>query len=655
MGGNFTTIVWFRRDLRIEDNPALSAAAKDGCIFPVYIWCPKEEGQFYAGRASRWWLKQSLAHLGQSLRSLGVELAFIKAENTLDALSKCVQATGATKVVFNHLYDPVSLVRDHDIKQKLLGLNVAVQSYNGDLLFEPWEVYDENGNVFTFFDQYWEKLLKMQMEPASLHIPRHLVPAPGNIGKGSIEELGLENEPEKSSNALLGRAWCPGWDNADKAFTEFVEQHLLGYSKSRVKVGGDSTSMLSPYLHFGELSVRTVFHRVQVKQILWAKEGNNLGLESISLFLRAIGLREYSRYLCFNFPFTHERSFLSNLKYFHWNPDQACFKAWRQGRTGYPLVDAGMRELWATGWIHNRMRVIVSSFCVKFLLLPWTWGMKYFWDTLLDADLESDILGWQYISGSLPDGHDLNRLDDPEAQGSKFDPEGEYVRQWLPVLSRMPAEWIHHPWDAPMSVLKAAGVELGLNYPKPIIDIDLARKRLTEAILLMQERAGAAMAENANGSNEEVENSINVEYPIIPVDNSVNFRDSSSTKVFFKENAVFLSGSSCHQRFPTAQNSNDCLPNRKRSSCVVDIRELQDKAQSCNNGAGMSRIDEDLCSTADSSLAKKRTTDRTSLCVPQVCFMSSPNKPSLDSESLDLKQPWTAHIDAEEGSSKDGE
>lgn len=212
----------------------------------------------------------------------------------------------------------------------------------------------------------------------------------------------------------MGRGWSPGWSNADKAFTEFIEHHLQNYSTDRLRVGGNSTSLLSPYLHFGELSIRKVFQSVSMKQLVWNNEQNSLGSESAALFLKAIGLREYSRYICFNFPFTHEKSLLSSLKFFPWDANQTHFKAWRQGRTGYPLVDAGMRELWATGWIHNRIRVIVSSFFVKFLLLPWQWGMKYFWDTLLDADLESDILGWQYISGSLPDGHELERMDSPQ-------------------------------------------------------------------------------------------------------------------------------------------------------------------------------------------------------------------------------------------------
>ncbi|CAH8300725.1 unnamed protein product [Eruca vesicaria subsp. sativa] len=484
MATNKKTIVWFRRDLRIEDNPALAAAAHEGSVFPVFIWCPEEEGQFYPGRASRWWMKQSLAHLSQSLKALGSELTLIKTHNTVSAILDCVRATGATKVVFNHLYDPVSLVRDHTVKEKLVERGVSVQSYNGDLLYEPWEIYCEKGKPFTSFNSYWKKCLDMSVESVVLPPPWRLIPlsAAETVWACSIEELGLENEAEKPSNALLTRAWSPGWSNADKILTEFIEKQLIDYAKNSKKVVGNSTSLLSPYLHFGEISVRRVFQCARMKQIIWARDKNSEGEESAVLFLRGIGLRDYSRYICFNFPFTHEQSLLSHLRFFPWDADVDKFKAWRQGRTGYPLVDAGMRELWATGWMHNRIRVIVSSFAVKFLLLPWKWGMKYFWDTLLDADLECDIIGWQYISGSLPDGHELDRLDNPAIQGAKYDPEGEYIRQWLPELARLPTEWIHHPWDAPLTVLKASGVELGTNYAKPIVDIDTARELLTKAI-----------------------------------------------------------------------------------------------------------------------------------------------------------------------------
>jgi cryptochrome 1 len=236
----------------------------------------------------------------------------------------------------------------------------------------------------------------------------------GDLSRCPSDDLIFEDESERGSNALLARAWSPGWQNADKAFSAFINGPLIDYSVNRKKADSANTSLLSPYLHFGELSVRKVFHQVRMKQLTWSNESNHDGEEGCSLFLRSIGLREYSRYLAFNHPCSHEKPLLSHLMFFPWVVNEVYFKVWRQGRTGYPLVDAGMRELWATGWLHDRIRVVVSSFFVKVLQLPWRWGMKYFWDTLLDADLESDALGWQYISGSLPDGRELDRIDNPQ-------------------------------------------------------------------------------------------------------------------------------------------------------------------------------------------------------------------------------------------------
>ncbi|MCO5555252.1 hypothetical protein L7F22_008796 [Adiantum nelumboides] len=486
------TIVWFRRDLRVEDNPALVAAVRAGSVVPLFIWTPEEEGQFLPGRVSRWWLKQSLIQLHQSLTSLGSPLIMRRSRSAISVLLQIIKQTGATQVFFNHLYDPVSLVRDHKVKQELLQAGVSVTTFNADLLYEPWEINDEQGRPFTTFAGFWSQCMDMIVEPeAPLLPPKRITKWPGNIGSSPIEDLELENESEKGSNDLLARAWAPGWANADRALEAFVSGSLMEYASNRQKVDSATTSLLSPHLHYGELSVRKVFHSVRMKQVLWVKEGNAKAEESVNLFLRSIGFREYSRYLSFNFPFTHERSLLSNLKFFPWRNDEGYFKVWRQGRTGYPLVDAGMRELWATGWLHNRIRVIVSSFFVKFLQLPWRWGMKYFWDTLLDADLESDVLGWQYISGSLPDGHELYRIDNPQLEGYRYDPYGEYVRRWLPELSRLPSEWIHHPWDAPPNVLRAAGIELGSNYPRPIVEVAAARERLECALGEMMEKEAA--------------------------------------------------------------------------------------------------------------------------------------------------------------------
>ncbi|KAF7079426.1 hypothetical protein CFC21_083658 [Triticum aestivum] len=594
MGGSERTVVWFRRDLRIDDNPALAAAARDGAVLPVFIWCPAEEGRFYPGRCSRWWLKESLAHLARSLEALGCPLVLIRAQSTLAALLQCVDSIGATRVVYNHLYDPISLVRDDKIKNELLGLGISMQSFNGDLLYEPWQVYDENGLAFTTFNMYWEKCMKLHIEISSSLAPWRLVPVSGieNICSSSIDDLGLESsKDEESSNALLSRAWSPGWRNAEKTLEDFVSHGLLDYSKDGMKVAGTTTSLLSPYLHYGEVSVRKVYQLVRMQQIKWENEGKSGAGESVNLFLLSIGLREYSRYLCFNFPFTHERSLLGNLKHYPWRADEDRFKSWRQGMTGYPLVDAGMRELWATGWTHNRIRVIVSSFAVKFLLIPWTWGMKYFWDVLLDADIESDILGWQYITGCLPDGHELGRLDNPEVQGQKYDPDGEYVRTWIPELARMPGEWIHHPWDAPSSILEVAGVELGFNYPMPIVELHTARECLDDAISTMWQLDTAEKLAELDG--EVVE------------DNLSHIKSFDVPKVVLKE--LSPGAPHCDQKVPTDDGRN----------LELQPKELKgtNKQTICVDVIKASNM-EDTGSIANSPISRKRSSSGSVFNVP---------------------------------------
>ncbi|CAI9266491.1 unnamed protein product [Lactuca saligna] len=495
------SIVWFRRDLRVEDNPALTAGVRAGNVIAVYIWAPEEEGHYYPGRVSRWWLKQSLALLDSSLKNLGTSLVTKRSTDSVSSLLEIIKSTGATQLFFNHLYDPLSLVRDHRMKEILTSNGISVRSFNADLLYEPWEVLDDEGRPFNTFTQFWDRCLSMPYDPESPQLPPKKIIS-GNLSKCCSETLIFEDESEKGSNALLARAWSPGWSNADKALAAFINGPLLEYSKNRRKADSATTSFLSPHLHFGELSVRKVFHLLRIKQVLWANEGNTTGEESVNLFLKSIGLREYSRYMSFNHPYSHERPLLGHLKFFPWVIDEGYFKAWRQGRTGYPLVDAGMRELWATGWLHDRIRVVVASFFVKVLQLPWRWGMKYFWDTLLDADLESDALGWQYITGTLPDGREFDRIDNPQFEGYKFDPNGEYVRRWLPELARLPTEWIHHPWDAPEYVLQAAGIELGSNYPLPIVKMDEAKARLQEALTQMWQHEASSRAILENGIEE---------------------------------------------------------------------------------------------------------------------------------------------------------
>ena len=396
-------------------------------------------------------------------------------------LVELIRETGAQSVFFNHLYDPVSLVRDNGVKQGLQALGVACDTFNADLLYEPWEIYAEDGTPFTTFGPFWEKLEGMMYEPDLPALaPKALPPVPASIQSLSLEDLSLMSPEEAPSNEVLGRKWTPGEEAARGSLDDFLAERLRDYCGQRSLSDGQGTSQLSPHLHFGEVSVRRMWYQTKQMEWLWAQSG--ISSTSVAAFQRSMGFREYGRYLSFHFPFTHERALLEHLRAFPWRYNAADFKAWRQGATGFPLVDAGMRQLWATGWIHNRVRRVAAAFLVKHLLLPWQWGLKHYWDTLLDADLESAVLGWQFVSGGLPDGAPFHLLDNVEEESRRYDPSGHFVRRWVPQLARLPTEYIYAPWRAPQGVLDAAGVELGGNYPQPMVDPAHSQDRLTSAL-----------------------------------------------------------------------------------------------------------------------------------------------------------------------------
>ncbi|KAK2984635.1 hypothetical protein RJ640_006618 [Escallonia rubra] len=628
MSGGGCNIVWFRRDLRVEDNPALAAGVRAGAVVAVFIWAPEEEGQYHPGRVSRWWLKQSLAYLGSSLKSLGTTLITKRSTDSISCLLEVVKSTGATQLFFNHLYDPLSLVRDHRVKEVLSAQGIAVRSFNADLLYEPWEVLDDQGHPFNTFAAFWDRCLGMPYDPEAPLLPPKRIKS-GDASRCPSDTLVFEDDSEKASNALLARAWSPGWSNADKTLTAFINGPLIEYSKNRRKADSATTSFLSPHLHFGEISVRKVFHLVRMKQVLWANEGNKAGEESVNLFLKSIGLREYSRYMSFNHPNSHERPLLVHLKFFPWIVNEGYFKAWRQGRTGYPLVDAGMRELWATGWLHDRIRVVVSSFFVKVLQLPWIWGMKYFWDTLLDADLESDALGWQYISGTLPDGREFDRIDNPRFEGYKFDPNGEYVRRWLPELARLPTDWIHHPWDAPESVLQAAGIELGSNYPLPIVEIDAAKARLQEALSQMWQHEAASRAVVENGTEEglgDSSESAPIAYPQdiqMDVDHETLRNNHPTAAIRRNEDQMVPSMTTSLVRIEEEETSMEIRPEDRRAEVPTDTNRNQEPRREASNQAVTQTLPSNILpqftftlglrnaedSTAESSSSSRRERD----------------------------------------------
>jgi deoxyribodipyrimidine photo-lyase len=464
------TIVWFRSDLRLADNPALHAATEQGgAVLPVFIHAPDEEAAWQPGGASKWWLYQSLAVLQSRLHDLGSRL-IIRQGPTLKTLRALTKETGCDAVYWNRRYEPAVIARDAQVKKALRDDGLKVESFNAALLNEPWTIHNRSGKPFQVFTPFWKHCL-MDMDPAApLPVPK-LLPHPAKWPKSlELDELGLE--PTINWATGIVAAWQPGEADAQARLREFLSAAFGNYSLQRNQPGITGTSRLSPYLHFGEISPRQIWHAVRRHA-----ETHNLKTWRASQFITEIGWREFSHHLLYHFPQTPESPLRSNFKNFPWRKDAAALRAWQKGHTGYPIVDAGMRELWIIGWMHNRVRMIVASFLVKDLLLPWQSGALWFWDTLVDADLAQNTLGWQWSAGCGADAAPYFRVFNPEIQGEKFDPDGDYVRRWCPELERLPAKWIHRPHAAPPQVLHASGVKLGQNYPHPIIDHATARER----------------------------------------------------------------------------------------------------------------------------------------------------------------------------------
>jgi len=478
-------IFWFRIDLRLADNPALHAAIRHGgAVIPVFIHAPDEEAPWQPGGASNWWLHQSLSQLDKQLRAKGSRL-IIRSGPALTTLRALAKETGATAIFWNRRYEPAVIARDAKVKELLRADGLKVESFNGALLREPWAVKNKSGLPFQVFTPFWKHCLAQDDPLEPLSAPKTVLAPKKWPGSLEMEELGLM--PKIDWAAGMREAWEPGEAGAMKNLERFLAKVLEGYGESRNRPDLQGTSRLSPHLHFGEISPRQVWHAVAT---FAAKYQSLKSAWRNSQFLTEIGWREFSHHLLFHFPQTPEEPLRRDFKKFPWRTDEKLSHAWQKGLTGYPIVDAGMRELWTTGWMHNRVRMIVASFLVKDLLLPWQSGARWFWDTLVDADLAQNTGGWQWTAGCGADAAPYFRVFNPTTQGEKFDPNGDYVRRWCPELAKLPAEYIHQPNTAPKEILRAASVELGRNYPKPIVDHRAAR-----------EAALAAFAEIRQGNN----------------------------------------------------------------------------------------------------------------------------------------------------------
>ncbi len=467
------SLVWFRLDLRLADNPALSAAIQRGAVIPVFVHAPDEELPWSPSGASLWWLHQSLAAHDAALREIGSRL-IIRRGPSLETLQALVKETGATAVFWNRRYEPAVTARDTQIKTTLRNEGLVVESFNGALLHEPWTIQNQSKKPFQVFTPFWKNCLTKPDPVAPLPAPKSWL-APERWPK-SLALAELQLEPRIKWAEGLRAAWQPGEAGAAQMLKAFLASAFVDYTDKRNRPDLRGTSRLSPYLHFGEISPRQIWHATRQHA-----EKNGIATWRTSQFLAEVGWREFAHHLLHHFPHTPAESLREDFKRFPWRKDAAFLKAWQRGRTGYPIVDAGMRELWTTGWMHNRVRMIVASFLVKDLLLSWREGAAWFWDTLVDADLAQNTLGWQWTAGCGADAAPYFRVFNPVSQGEKFDPKGDYVRKWCPELARLPDEWLHQPDKAPPEVLTRAGVELGRNYPAPMVSHAIAREVALEA------------------------------------------------------------------------------------------------------------------------------------------------------------------------------
>jgi deoxyribodipyrimidine photo-lyase len=460
------SVVWFGRDLRLADHPALGAAvARGGPVIPVFILTPEED----SGGASRWWLHQSLTELAEALKKAGSRLT-VRQGPAAEVLAAVARESGARTVLWNRRYAPVAAEAERAAERRLRAEGIEAESFPGNLLFEPGSILNDSGKPLQVFTAFWKACLtaKPPAEPAPA--PKR-IPAPAQW-PDSLAITDLRLEPAIDWAGGLREAWEPGEAGAMRRWREFRRKGLADYSVERNRPDHRGTSRLSPHLHFGEISVRQVWHE--------APAGGD--------YARQIAWREFSYHLLHHFPRMPREPLRPEFARFPWRMNAKALRAWTHGLTGYPMVDAGMRELWHTGWMHNRVRMLAASFLVKHLRVPWQEGAAWFLDTLVDADVANNTVGWQWTAGCGADAAPYFRIFNPVLQGKKFDPEGAYVKMWVPELGNLPGAWIHQPWAAPTLVLTEAGITLGKTYPRPIIDHEAARKRALEALATIKAR-----------------------------------------------------------------------------------------------------------------------------------------------------------------------
>ena len=467
------TIVWFRQDLRLQDNRALAHAIEQGRpVIPLFIWSENEVQGWRQGAASRWALHHALLSLQADLASRGLKLIIKKAVGAAAVLQQLAQETGAPLIVWNRRYEPLLRALDVSLKRQLRATGLEIKSFNSTLLNEPHTVASGSGAPYKVYTPYWKKVHHRAIDPPVAVDLQHLKPSLAAVHSVDIEELGLL--PRIGWDHGIAACWQLSEAAAHKRLDAFLAGPILDYASQRDRPDFEGTSSLSPYLKWGIIGPRQIYHAV--------KQTCDLQQAGVQVYLKELYWREFAYNVLYHFPHTADQALRPEYDQFPWVEDATHLEAWCRGRTGYPIVDAGMRQLWQTGWMHNRVRMIVSSILVKHLLQPWRRGAEWFWDTLLDADLASNSLGWQWSGGCGADAAPYFRIFNPITQGQKFDPDGHYVRRYVPELRGLDAAVIHQPWEASPLDLKKAGVELGRAYPLPIVPHAEGRRRALDAL-----------------------------------------------------------------------------------------------------------------------------------------------------------------------------
>ena len=469
------------------------ALESHSAVIPVYIHHPSEEGDWPAGGAARWWLHHSLESLDRDLHAKGSRL-IRRSGHALEVLQALITETGAKAVYWNRRYEPAIMARDQIVKSELRNAGLTVESFNGSLLFEPWEVATKTGGPYQVFTPFWKACLARSVTTEPLPCPDKI---PGPTRWPDSDKLAdWKLLPMIPWDTGFRAEWAPGEAGAARLLEQFLNDAVTNYCEARNLPGSPGTSRLSPHLHFGEVSPRQIWHAVH-------QRFRGHPPEDAATFLSEIGWREFAYHILYHFPTTPTKPLRADFERFHWEENAGQLRAWQRGMTGYPIVDAGMRELWTTGWMHNRVRMIVGSFLTKHLRISWTEGAKWFWDTLVDADLASNTMGWQWIGGCGADAAPYFRVFNPMTQGEKFDPQGTYVRRWVPEISKLSDKTIHQPWSASRDELQRAGVELGKTYPLPLVDHAEARNLALAAFAQLKAPAPGNRAGATDSAHEK--------------------------------------------------------------------------------------------------------------------------------------------------------